>query len=434
MKQFLSSIVLTVAVATLAAPAAAVDFTPTSCGGSPFSDVQQNHPLCGWIDQLDADQISGGCGGGNYCPDGPVTRAQLARLLEKAMRGTATWDPWRGAYRRTLIANQILTGNPPQPDAQASGQRLVALLGEISGNGPSNPYLLRLEPGIFDLGTATLTLKPFVDVEGSGQGVTVIRSAGSGAVVAGADDAEVRFLTVQHTGGAASSIALDLSADATRLTHVHAVAGGANSLNRAINAAGDGVVLREVSASVTAPAGANAIAIYATGDVVMHQVTAQAQGGASSAGIVATTGALLLQDVSVTATGATSLYGVSLETGASAVLRRVDASATNVSPGTTAVALNLLDGDARVEGGTYLALAGTSYGVLCTQLAGTHAARIRNARVAGLGHSIQADSGYEVYVGDSQLSGGAVEPNGGTVTCFGAYDSEFTNTQLDVCP
>ncbi len=434
MKQFMTSTFVTLVALVSVPPAAATDFTPVPCGAAPFGDVAANQSFCPWIQQLGADQISSGCGSGNYCPNSPVTRVQLAMLLEKAMRGTATWDPWRGAYRRTLIVNPVLIGNPPLPDAQASGQRLVALLGEITDNGSSNPYLLRVEPGIFDLGTGTLTLKPFVDVEGSGEGVTVIRSAGNGAVVNGADDVEVRFLTVQHTAGSTASIAFDLSSDATRLTHVNAVAAGGTNLSGAIYSAGDGVVLREVSASATAPAGATAMAIYATGDAVMHQVNAQAQGGAASSAIVATAGSLLLQDVTATVSNATSLYGVSLETGASAVLRRVDVTATTVSAGTTAVALNLLDGDARVEGGSYLASAATSYGVRCTQIASVHAVRIRNSRIAAIGHSIQADGGYQVYVGDSQLSGGSVEPNGGTVTCFGTYDSNFTNSQLDACP
>ena len=44
------------------------------------------------IEQLVADGISEGCGddgngGTNFCPDQPVTRGQMARFLERAMRG-----------------------------------------------------------------------------------------------------------------------------------------------------------------------------------------------------------------------------------------------------------------------------------------------------------------------------------------------------------
>ncbi|PKN93180.1 MAG: hypothetical protein CVU44_12185, partial [Chloroflexi bacterium HGW-Chloroflexi-6] len=37
-----------------------------------------------WIKQLAAEGITGGCGAGNYCPDRPVTRAQMAVFLVKA--------------------------------------------------------------------------------------------------------------------------------------------------------------------------------------------------------------------------------------------------------------------------------------------------------------------------------------------------------------
>ena len=37
------------------------------------------------IEALAASGITGGCGGGNYCPDQPLTRAQMAVFLAKAL-------------------------------------------------------------------------------------------------------------------------------------------------------------------------------------------------------------------------------------------------------------------------------------------------------------------------------------------------------------
>ena len=67
-------------------------FSPPSCSGF-FADVDASNPFCGWIEQLARDQITAGCGGGNYCPKAPVTREQWALLLERAMRGTDTFRP-----------------------------------------------------------------------------------------------------------------------------------------------------------------------------------------------------------------------------------------------------------------------------------------------------------------------------------------------------
>jgi hypothetical protein len=48
-----------------------------------FDDVPAGDPFAPWIEQLAAEGITGGCGGNNYCPDNPVTRGQMAVFLSK---------------------------------------------------------------------------------------------------------------------------------------------------------------------------------------------------------------------------------------------------------------------------------------------------------------------------------------------------------------
>jgi len=50
-----------------------------------FNDVPTNHPYFQYIQALSASGITGGCGSGNYCPDNPVTRGQMAVFLAKAL-------------------------------------------------------------------------------------------------------------------------------------------------------------------------------------------------------------------------------------------------------------------------------------------------------------------------------------------------------------
>ncbi len=50
-----------------------------------FNDVPTNHPFFQFVEALAASGITGGCGGGNYCPDNPVTRGQMAVFLSKAL-------------------------------------------------------------------------------------------------------------------------------------------------------------------------------------------------------------------------------------------------------------------------------------------------------------------------------------------------------------
>jgi len=50
-----------------------------------FNDVPTGHPFFQFIEALAAAGITGGCGGGNYCPDTPITRGQMAVFLAKAL-------------------------------------------------------------------------------------------------------------------------------------------------------------------------------------------------------------------------------------------------------------------------------------------------------------------------------------------------------------
>ena len=67
-------------------------YVPPACGGL-FDDVPCPDPFADWIEALAAAGITGGCGGGNYCPSEPVTRQQMAVFLLKAEHGAAYAPP-----------------------------------------------------------------------------------------------------------------------------------------------------------------------------------------------------------------------------------------------------------------------------------------------------------------------------------------------------
>ncbi len=54
-------------------------------GTATFGDVSTGHPFFQHIEALSASGITGGCGGGNFCPDDPLTRGQMAVFLAKAL-------------------------------------------------------------------------------------------------------------------------------------------------------------------------------------------------------------------------------------------------------------------------------------------------------------------------------------------------------------
>ncbi len=68
------------------------DHVPPPATGFIFLDVPASDPFAPWIEELFSLGVSTGCGGGNYCPLAPVTRAQMAVFLLKTLEG-ATYVP-----------------------------------------------------------------------------------------------------------------------------------------------------------------------------------------------------------------------------------------------------------------------------------------------------------------------------------------------------
>src|SRR5215213_5257451 len=103
----------------------ASSYIPAGTTDKLFGDVPASHWSAGWINQLAADGITGGCGGGNYCPELPVTRAQMAVFLLRAKYGasyspaavgTSTGfgdvqiDHWAAPWIKQLVTEGITAG------------------------------------------------------------------------------------------------------------------------------------------------------------------------------------------------------------------------------------------------------------------------------------------------------------------------------------
>jgi hypothetical protein len=98
---------------------------PQAGSGTGFSDVSPDYWAAAWIKQLASDGITSGCGNGNYCPEHPVTRAQMAVFLLRSKYG-ASYTPsaigsgtgfgdvppgyWSAAWIKQLVAEGITSG------------------------------------------------------------------------------------------------------------------------------------------------------------------------------------------------------------------------------------------------------------------------------------------------------------------------------------
>jgi len=72
-------------------------YSPPACTTPVFGDVPASSPFCRWIEELARRGVAGGCGAGNYCPSGNVTREQMSvfvlRTLDPALAPPACAVP-----------------------------------------------------------------------------------------------------------------------------------------------------------------------------------------------------------------------------------------------------------------------------------------------------------------------------------------------------
>jgi hypothetical protein len=123
-------------------------------------------------------------------------------------------------FVRTVLVNPV-PGNPV-----ASGAQLITRYSSITSPSVTNSYLLKIEPGVYYIGAFTLPMRPYVDIEGSGEGVTIVYStADATGTIAGAELCELRDLTVMNRGPN-SAIAVKNVANTFSMRNVTAMADG----------------------------------------------------------------------------------------------------------------------------------------------------------------------------------------------------------------
>lgn len=68
-------------------------YVPPPATGTYFTDVPINGFAAAWIEELSRRSVTAGCGGGNYCPTTPITRAQMSVFLLRMKHGPTYVPP-----------------------------------------------------------------------------------------------------------------------------------------------------------------------------------------------------------------------------------------------------------------------------------------------------------------------------------------------------
>jgi hypothetical protein len=217
-------------------------------------------------------------------------------------------------YTHTFIVNS--SGSPTQ-----NGADLLDAMTLIANSNPSasNPYLLKLEPGQYDLDNQALTLLPYVDLEGSGENITVISSTignssyppTTGTLVA-ASNTETRFLTILNSDSASNHVAVYTHYTANvNFIHLTSIASGSNSSS--IFNDGGAITVRDSKITSSASGNGDSIGLNNYGGTVTvlnSNISTSTAGSGTGGGISSYRGTATVQSSNISASGSAHNYGI----------------------------------------------------------------------------------------------------------------------------
>ena len=123
-------------------------------------------------------------------------------------------------YTQPVADNRFFEGGtlklvPADGTPAENGAALESAVSMITDASPTKPYTVRLAPGTYDVGADGMDLKSFIDLEGAGEGRSVVTGAGindtnpfdggSFGTVRTADQTTLRHLTVRNTAGSGTT-------------------------------------------------------------------------------------------------------------------------------------------------------------------------------------------------------------------------------------
>jgi hypothetical protein len=327
---------------------------------------------------------------------------------------------------RTVLVSPV--GTPAQ-----NGTALLSALAGITTNSAGNPWLLKVEPGLYDLGSSPLIMKPYVDLEGSGEITTIITAAslpGSGTVSA-ASNSQIRFVTVRNTGGGASAIGVGAIAGGGNIMLLHAtvIASGGTGNNIGIFVGGfEGVNSESVTVNVSGSGSSPATGIQGGPAVTLAHSRVTVSGGTANTGVFAGSsggGSPDLSDVTIMVDGPAGSQNTGFNSfKAGAAVRN---SQIAVTGGSQATGIAQQGNNTDIRNSTVTARLATtaSYGMTISTAITSGIATVNNSTIVGDTSYIGVGATCSAFVGASQLKGGSVT-GGGTAVCAGVFDGSYT--------
>lgn len=132
-----------------------------------------------------------------------------------------------------------------------------------------NPCLLKIMPGTYDIGGSSLQMVSYVDIEGSGENVTKITGSVDNSdwvyittgLVYGADNAELRFLTIENTSSGNQTVTMINDTVSPKISSVTIMTSG-GIYNYGIYNNSSGTMVNAVTVN---PSGSDSIGVFNEG-------------------------------------------------------------------------------------------------------------------------------------------------------------------------
>lgn len=330
-----------------------------------------------------------------------------------------------GYYSKAV---QTVHVHPVPGNHTASGTALLNALAGITNASATKRYVIKIEPGIFELGSSRLVMKPYVDIEGSGQEATVIQGGGfstsDDGLIWGAASSELRELQVRSASHPSqAAIAFYLPSGDTRLRNVSLFAiGGVGTWG--IRSAGDPFI---EECTIQVQGGANSHGFVSLGEnrrpVIKRTVIKVTSGSSNGYGMLFLSGSAPaeIRDVQIEVSGSYSFsYGIYLDDPFNLLASRITSSTIDVTGANTntgiwfrGLQLNVEQSQIRAAGSNGTGIVNNGSGTLV--LEHSESAGALNSAITYVG---------PLLIGASRLEGGAVV-GGWLAKCVGAYDETF---------
>lgn len=326
--------------------------------------------------------------------------------------------------------------HPVPGDSTASGTRLINALAGITNASATKRYVVKVEPGIYEVGSTGLQMKPYVDIEGSGEQATVIRGTGGPnfdityGVVKLAGSSELRDLKVLCEGlpGTTAIGVFGSNVHGSRITNVTIESSGGDAAWGLRHGGSLSLVVSDSRIVVNGPASGESYGIVnlSLGNLRVQRTDVTLSGSSFGYGLFSRAANLTLEDSKINASAGTKAYGYFSDPSQSDGALTVTES-TIVAQGTSSetfgIRFNSSSSSTKVEHSRIEAISnGLSYGVDCFSLADCS---IGHSEIAGATASVTGS----LNVGATQLKGGAASG----ATCAGVYDESHT-FHASTCP